>query len=337
MKTVPGRGRRGWSSRSGSAWANVVTLGLLILAANPVRAEEAYPTHPIRIIVPFAAGGPSDTAGRIAAAYLVGYIGQNVFVEDRTGGGGIIGTQAAASAPADGYTLFLSDASTFIVVPLTQKVDYDVEKDFVGLGQIANSPQALVVNAQSKFKSVQDLLAFARANPRKLTFGSAGIGTTTDLSIQLLQRATSVSLISVPYRGTSLSVADVLNGNIDAIFGDAPTLAPFVQAGKLRALATTGDTRTPVLPDVPTMIELGFPKVRMVNWFGLHVSSKAPADVVQKLRTAVEAMQRDPKFIAALAKYGTSTGSVGAAAFDGMVHDMQARLAPLIESTGQSK
>lgn len=337
MKTLPRRGSFGFLSQCWLAAAMFVSLGLLSWVANPVRAADVYPTRPIRIIVPFSAGGPSDTAGRIAAANLTRYIGQNVFVEDRTGGGGIVGTQAAASAPADGYTLFLSDASTFIVVPLTQKVDYNVEKDFVGLGQIANSPQALVVNARSKFKSVQDLVAFARANPKKLTFGSAGIGTTTDLSIQLLEQAASASIVHVPYRGTSLSVADVLNGNIDGVFGDAPTLAPFVQAGKLRALATTGDARTPVLPDVPTMIELGFSKVRMVNWFGLHLSSATPPDVQRKLRAAVEAMQRDPQFIAALAKYGTSTGTVGAEAFNSMVNDMRARLTPLIEATGQSK
>jgi tripartite-type tricarboxylate transporter receptor subunit TctC len=128
-----------------AVWAVSASISLLLLAANPVRAQDNYPSRPIRIIVPFAAGGPSDAAGRIAAANLTRHIGQNVFVEDRTGGGGIVGTQAAASAPADGYNLFLSDAATFIVVPLTQKVDYDVERGFVGLGQIANSPQALVV------------------------------------------------------------------------------------------------------------------------------------------------------------------------------------------------
>ena len=311
--------------------------GLLLLAANPLWAQGNYPTRPIRIIVPFAAGGPSDAAGKIAAANLARHIGQNVFVEDRTGGGGIVGTQAAASAPADGYTLFLSDAATFIVVPLTQKVGYDVEKGFVGLGQIANSPQALVVNARSKFKSVQDLVAFARANPKKVTFGSAGIGTTTHLSIELLQQAASIAVVHVPYRGTSLSVADVLNGNIDAVFGDAPTLASFVQSGKLRALATTGDTRTLVMPDVPTMVELRFPTMRIVNWFGLHVNSATPAGIQQKLKTAVEAMQRDPQLIAALAKYGTSTGTVGPDAFNKMVTDMRARVTPVIDTLGLRK
>ena len=275
--------------------------GLLLLAANPLWAQGNYPTRPIRIIVPFAAGGPSDAAGRIAAANLARQHRSKRLCRGSNRRRRHCRHPAAASAPADGYTLFLSDAATFIVVPLTQKVGYDVEKGFVGLGQIANSPQALVVNARSKFKSVQDLVAFARANPKKVTFGSAGIGTTTHLSIELLQQAASIAVVHVPYRGTSLSVADVLNGNIDAVFGDAPTLASFVQSGKLRALATTGDTRTLVMPDVPTMVELRFPTMRIVNWFGLHVNSATPAGIQQKLKTAVEAMQRDPQLIAALA------------------------------------
>ena len=186
---------------------------------------EAHSDHcPIRGRRPQRHLGP-DCRGRLGRR-----INQNVYVENRTGGGGNVGTEAAATAPADGYTLFLSDAATFIVVPLTQKVNYDVEHDFVGLGQVANAPQALVVGDNSKFKSVSELVAYAKANPGKVSFGSAGIGTTTHLSIQLFQQNASISLVHVPYRGTSLSVADVLSGNIDAIFGDIGTLVRLVEA-----------------------------------------------------------------------------------------------------------
>jgi tripartite-type tricarboxylate transporter receptor subunit TctC len=292
-----------------------------------------FPSRPIRIIVPFAAGGPSDITGRIAAAALSRHFNQSVFVEDRSGGSGVVGTETAATAPADGYTLFLSDAATFIVVPLTQKgVPYNVEKDFVGLGQIAASPQALVVNESSKFTSVRQLVEFARANPGKVSFGSAGIGTTTHLSIQLFQQDASISLVHVPYRSTGLSVTDVMAGNIDAIFGDIGALIPFIESGKVDALATTGDKRSSLLPNVPTMVESGFSNVRVVNWFGLHVNAATPAPTLARLKQAVLATQKDPDFISALAKAKTSPGVLGAEAFERMISDSRARWTPVIRT-----
>jgi tripartite-type tricarboxylate transporter receptor subunit TctC len=304
------------------------------LLAAPTKADEAYPSHSIRLIVPFSAGGPSDTTARIAAKTLSTYLKQTVYIENRTGGGGSVGVEAAATAPADGYTLVLSDAATFAVVPMSRKVDYNIEKDFVGIGQIASAPQALVVNPESKFKTVKDLVEDARANPGKVSFGSAGIGTTTHLSIQLLQQDASISLVHVPYRGTSLSVADVLSRNIDAVFGDVATLTSFVEGGKLTALATTGDTRSFVLPNVPTMIELGHPGVKMVNWFGLHVRAQTPADIQQKLKAAALAMQRDPEFVDNLTKSRMSAGAVGADAFNVMVREFWDRLSPVIKALG---
>jgi tripartite-type tricarboxylate transporter receptor subunit TctC len=306
----------------------------VVLLAEPAQADDPYPSHPIRIVVPFAAGGPSDTTARIAAKTLGTYIKQSVYIENRTGGGGSVGVEAAATATADGYTLVLSDAATFVVLPLSRKVDYDIEKDFVGIGQIASAPQALVVSPQSKFKTVEDLVLFARANPGKVSFGSAGIGTTTHLSILLLQQNASISVVHVPYRGTSLSVADVLSQNIDAVFGDIATLAPFVDSGKLKALATTDDKRSPVLPDVPTMKELGYPGVKMVNWFGLHVLADTPTDIQQKLKDATLAMQRDPEFIETVAKVRMSAGAGGTEAFNAMVREFRTRLGPVIKALG---
>lgn len=306
---------------------------LALAAGVPAQADD-FPSKPIRIIVPFAAGGPSDTTARIAGVYLNKYIHQSVFIENRTGGGGMIGTEAAATAPADGYTLFLSDAATFIVVPLIRKVNYDVEKDFIALGQAANAPQALVVSDKSKFKSVKELVDFARANPHKVSFGSAGIGTTTHLSIQLFQQDASISLVHVPYRGTSLSVIDVMSGNIDAIFGDVGTLIPFIESGKVSVLATTGDVRSPLLSNTPTMAELGFPQVRVVNWFGLHVNSATPAPIVAKLKAAVLEMQKDPEFVASLIKSKTSIGTIGAESFERMIRDGRERWSPVIRALG---
>jgi len=305
-----------------------------MLAQKPAFADD-YPSRPIKIIAPIAAGGPSDTAARLAAQTLSRHLGQSIVVENRTGAGGVVGTEIAANAPPDGYTLLLSIAATFTVIPLSKKVGYDPESDFVALGQIWQAPQALVVSANSPFKSAADLVSFAKANPGKVTFGSAGIGTTTHLSIELLKRDAHVDVTHVPYRGTSQSVADIMGGTIDAAFGDISNVSPFVEGGKLKALATTGAERSPLMPDVPTTAEAGIPGVRTVNWYGLHVQAKAPREIQDKLKGAVLATQNDPEFKAALTKNATSTGTIGAEAFDRMIREERQRLAPVIRSLGQ--
>lgn len=309
-------------------------IGLAAAASSACSAED-FPSHSIRIIAPIAAGGPSDTAARLAAAALAPRLGQNVVVENRTGAGGVVGTQAAAVAAPDGYTLLLSIAAVFTVIPsMKVKAEYDIEKDFAPLGQIWSAPQALVVNAKSRFKSVADLVGYAKANPGKVVFGSAGVGTTTHLSIELLQQAAGISVVHVPYRGTSNSVEDVLSQNIDAVFGDVSNLMPFIQSGQLIALATTGEQRSPLLPDIATMSEAGLPGVRTVNWYGLHVQAATPAPIRDRLEAAVRDVQLDPEFKARLAKDGASTGTVGADDFGKMIQEERQRLAPIVKSLG---
>jgi tripartite-type tricarboxylate transporter receptor subunit TctC len=304
-------------------------------AASSAYAEDDFPSHPLRLVAPIAAGGPSDTAARLVAAALMPRLGQSVVVENRTGAGGVVGTEAAATATPDGYTLLLSIAAVFTVIPsMKVKTAYDIEKDFAPIGQVWSASQALVVNTKSPFKSVADLVAYAKANPGKVVFGSAGVGTTTHLSIELLQRGAGISVVHVPYRGTSNSLEDVLNQNIDAVFGDVANLMPFIQSGQLVALATTGDQRSSLLPDIPTMIELGIPAVRTVNWYGLHTQAATPAPVQDRLKAAVRDVQLDPDFKARLAKDGAITGTVGADDFGKMILDERARLAPIVKSLG---
>jgi tripartite-type tricarboxylate transporter receptor subunit TctC len=311
----------------------LAVLGLVGCTAVAVaRAQDNYPSQAIRIIAPIAAGGPSDTAARLVANALAKQLKQSVIVENRTGAGGVVGTELALNAPADGYTLLLSIAATFNVIPLAKKVGYDPEKDFIPLGQIWSAPQALVVNVKSRFKTVADLVSYAKEHPGKVTFGSAGIGTTTHLSILLLQEGAGISVVHVPYRGTSRSAADVISGNIDAVFGDVSNLDPFIEGGKLRALGTTGHERSQLLPDVPTMIEAGVPNVLTVNWYGLHVRSATPPAVVAKLKQAVRAAQDDPDFKAALKKNATTTGTLGADEFDRMIRQDRERLAPVVKT-----
>ncbi|HZQ61127.1 MAG TPA: tripartite tricarboxylate transporter substrate binding protein, partial [Casimicrobiaceae bacterium] len=285
--------------RSIARW---LAMPIMLSVAAQALAADVYPSHAVKIIAPIAAGGPSDTAARLMAEALSRQLGQSVIVENRTGAGGVIGTEAALQAPADGYTLLLSIAATFSIIPATKKVNYDPLKDFVPLGQIWDGPQALVVRPDSKFKTLGDLVTFAKANPEKVSFGSAGQGTTTHLSIVLLSKEADVKLTHVPYRGTSQSLNDLLGGQIDAIFGDLSILAPRVQAGSLRALAVTSTKRSPLLPNVPTTAESGLPDVNTNNWYGLHVHAGTPQVVIDRLKTAVRAAQEDPAYQAALTK-----------------------------------
>lgn len=255
-------------------------------------------------------------------------------VENRSGAGGVLGTEAAARAPADGYTILLSAAATFNIIPAAKKVSYDPMKDFVPLGQVWSAPQALVVRSQSNLKTVADLVGYAKANPRKLAFGSAGNGSMTHLSIGLLSREAGIEVNHIPYKSSGQSVLDVVGGQIDAIFGDISTLAPHVHSGKLTALAVTGLQKSPLLPNAPTMAEAGLPGVRSINWFGLHALARTPPAVLERLKSAVRAAQLDPAYQASLAKIANSTGTVGAESFAELVQEEDQRLAPIVRSLG---
>ena len=297
-------------------------------------AADEFPSRPIRIITPMAAGGLSDRAARLITDALGRQLGQSVVVENRSGAGGVIGTEVAARAQADGYTLVVSMASTWSIIPAVKKASYDPMKDFVPLGQIWYAPQALVVRSQSSMKTVADLVAYAKANPGKLSFASAGNGTSTHLSILLLLREAGINVIHVPYRSGGQSVANVLGGQVDAVFSDISALAPHVRSGALTALAVTAPRRSPLLPDVPTMAEAGLPGVSTINWFGLHALAGTPPEVLDRLKTAVRAAQLDPAYQAMLVKNAMSTGTVGAERFAEMIQEEARRLAPIVRSSG---
>ena len=318
-------------SRSVATW--LLTL-LAFTLADGSAAADLYPSKSIRLITPYSTGGPTDTAARLIAEPLGRQLGQTVVVENRTGAGGVIGTEAALHSQPDGYTLLVSAAATFTIIPVVEKVAYDPEKDFVPLGQIWYASTTLVVNSQSKIKTVADLVARAKADPGKLSIGSAGNGTTTHLSIGLLSREATIKVIHVPYRSTSNSIVDLLGGQIDAIFGDPAIVAPSVKAGKLTALATLAPERSPLFPNVPTMAEAGLPGVRTINWYGLHALATTPPAVLDRLKTAVRAAQMDPAYKASLAKIANSTGTLGADAFGEMIRQEIRRLTPVVRSMG---
>ena len=295
-------------------------------------SAQDFPTRPVTVVIPFTAGGPADTAARTISEVLRHHLGQTLIAENRPAASGITGTEAVALGEADGYTLLLGGIAALALIPPVQKVRYDVEKDFVPLGLIWRSPQVFAVRPAIGVKTVAEFVAYARANPGKVTIGSAGNGTVTHLAGELLKRESGIELLHVPYRSTANSLTDLVGGHIDAIFGDVAILQPHVQSGAIRAIAITSPERSPLLPDLATMAEAGFPRVRTEVWYGLLAPARTPAPVLARLKAAVAAAQADPAFREGLSKFGISPPPPGSEAFARFIHEEIERWTPIVTS-----
>ena len=309
-----------------------VVLALSLGAAHsPVHAQD-YPARPVTVVIPFTAGGPADTAARTFSEVLRHHLGQSLIAENRPAASGITGTEAVALGEADGYTLLLGGIAALVLVPPVQKVRYDVAKDFAPLGLIWRSPQVFAVSTRIGVNSAAEFVAHAKANPGKVSIGSAGNGTVTHLAGELLKRESGIELLHVPYRSTANSLTDLVGGHIDAIFGDVAILQPHVKSGAIRALAITSAERSPLLPELATMAEAGFPKVRTEVWYGLLAPARTPAPVLEKLRAAVAAAQNDPAFRDSLQKFGISPAPAGADNFAKFIRDEVELWTPIVTS-----
>ena len=271
---------------------SAATVALALAAASAF--AQAYPTKPIRLVVPFPAGGPVDQTARALGAKLSTALGQQVIIDNKGGAAGVLGADAVAKAPADGYTLLFSSAGALAIVPnLAPSMPYNPQKDLVAVTQALKVPTVLVVGANSKYKTLADLIAAARASD-KLNYASAGSGTNTHLGMELLKREAKLSMNHVPYRGAAPALTDLMGGQVDVMLADAPVVLPFIQGGKLRALAVAGASRIPVLRDVPTTAELGMPKFEVYNWYGLLAPAKTSPEVIDRLYKAVGTALRAP-------------------------------------------
>ncbi len=286
----------------GAALAAFVAAPFLTEAA---RAED-YPTRAITLIVPFAAGGGADAVARIVAQRLGDKLGQPVVVENRTGAAAIIGTQAVARAKPDGYTLLLGQSGPISINPAVYKdLKYDPIKDFAPVVRLTEYPYVMVVNGASPYTTVQALVAAAKAKPGAVTFGSYGIGGANHLVAEMFAATAGIKLLHVPYRGTAPAVTDLMSGQLDLVFSDPFSALANVRAGKLRAIAVTGKNRSPVLPDVPTLAQSGFPEFDAVGWHGILAPAGTPADIVAKLNGAIVKILADPETKALLAAQAT--------------------------------
>jgi tripartite-type tricarboxylate transporter receptor subunit TctC len=272
-----------------------VMLAVAVALAATLAHAETYPSRPIRIIVPTPAGGPVDVMARILANALPAQLGQSVFVENKPGAGNTIGSKLVAQADPDGYTLMVSAASGLIISPMIIKnAGYDATS-FAPVAMVAETPQVLVINPQQPFKTVAELVAYAKANPGKLNYSTGGIGTLPHLNAELFKRKSGANIVHVPYKGGGPSLTGVVAGEVQMTFDTLATSLQLVKAGKLRALAIVGPKRAPDLPDVPTMPEAGYPAVTSGAWTALLAPKGTPPDVVAKLNAAVnKALQSEP-------------------------------------------
>jgi tripartite-type tricarboxylate transporter receptor subunit TctC len=269
-------------------------------------SAQPYPTKPVRFMVSFSAGSGSDTIGRIVAAGLSQAFGQQVIVENRAGAAGSIGADMASKSPPDGYTLFLANMGHAANVTIYPKLPYDLVRDFAPVTQLATSPSIVVVHPSLPVKSLAELTKLARARPGAINFGSGGIGTPTFVAGELFKSRAGVDLMHVPYKSGGEAIVGVITGEVSVYFAPLATALPQVREGRLRPLAVTSTRRLPLLPEYPTVAELGYPGYQAGNWYGLMVPAKTPAEIVAAVRTAALAALAHP----AVSKRMTDLGYV---------------------------
>lgn len=295
-------------------------LGAVVASALalPIASQaDDFPSRPITLLLPYSAGGPTDIMARQLAEGLSKELKQTVIVENRTGAAGLIALGALARAPADGYLLGVMATPVTAIAPLGQpSFQYDVVKSFTPVTDIVNYSLVLMTNKQFPANNVRELVEYAKKNPKAVSYGSSGIGGTNHLAGELLSQATGAPMLHVPYKGNAQAANDVIGGQISFVFDIPSTASGFVRAGTLKALAITASRRNPVLPDVPTMAESGFPEVKVEGWYGVLAPSNLPPQVLRKIEAAIKTVKESPKFAEQMRAGGLDiTPSTSPAAF----------------------
>jgi tripartite-type tricarboxylate transporter receptor subunit TctC len=302
----------------GHVAAFVAAVGLIAGASGAL--AQAYPNKPVRVIIPFPTGGASDVTMRILADKLSAQMGQPLVIENRSGAGGNLGTELAAKATPDGYTLVLGASGPFAInKTLYKSLPYDPEKDFAPIALYTIIPNILVVTKSFPGNSVQDYVAYAKANPEKIRYGSIGNGSSQHLAGAQFEMVTGVKLTHVPYRGAPQGVADLLGGQIESMFQLIPNIAEQVRAGEVRALAVTSAKRSSALPDVPTMAEAGVKNYETAGWFGLLAPAKTPAAIVDQVNREVVRAIQNPDLRARFTSLGAEPVSTTPAEFGAFI------------------
>jgi tripartite-type tricarboxylate transporter receptor subunit TctC len=286
----------------------------LLAVLSTAIAAEPYPTRPVRLIIPFPPGGSNDVVGRLVANGLSERLGHQVFIDNRGGAGGVIGTEAAANAPVDGYTLLIVSIA-HAANPALYKLNYDPIKSFAPVSILASGPNVLAVNPRLPVNSVADLIALAKQKPGELEYASAGIGTFQHLSAELFKLIAGVNLLHVPYKGGGPAMSDVISGHVNIVFSSLIQTTPFIESGKLKALGTGGSKRSPVLPEVPTIAEAGVPGYEANNWWGIVAPAGTPASIIERLHSETRAVLQSAKLQEQFAREGASPIEMSSAEF----------------------
>lgn len=288
------------------------TTGLLaaLLAVAGAAPAQTYPTRPIRWVVTYPPGGPTDVVARAIGAKLTEAWGQQIVIDNRAGAGGVIGTDIAAKAVPDGYTLLFGTSAGLTINPaLNSKLPYDAVKDFAPVSLLVLNPQILVVHPTVPANSVKELVALAKARPGQLNYASVGLGSPNHMGMELLKALTGIDIVHVPYKGTGPAITDLLGGQVQLMFNSMPSVLPLVASGKLKALAVGSAQRSPAVPDIPTVAEAGVPGFENVTWYGMFAPAKTPHDIVVKLNKQVVQILAAPEMVQRLASQGAEPRS----------------------------
>jgi tripartite-type tricarboxylate transporter receptor subunit TctC len=310
---------------------------LLVLATTgtigaPLSRADDYPSRPVRIIVPFGAGGPTDVFTRAIAEELRKSLHQTFVMENKPGAGTTIGTDYVAKATPDGYTLLMVSGTQTVNETLYTKKPYHLMHDLVPIAPLIDSDLVLVVHPSVPAKNLQELLALARAKPGTLNFGSSGPGSNYHMAAELLKHLTGINIVHVPYKGSTGMRTDILSGQIQMLFDSVPTMAPLIKAGKVRALGTSGAKRSPILPDVPTLAEAGVPGFQATLWVGFMAPAGTPQPIVEKLNAEITKIVLRPDIKAAWEKQGAEPVTMTQAQFKAFMDAQIAKWADVIKA-----
>ncbi len=313
-----------------------VAAALLISLAGLATAVHAqpFPSKPLHIIVPFPPGGAADITSRLLGEHMARGLGQSVIVENRPGAGAVIGYELAARAPGDGYTLLVVFPSFIINPAVKQGLKYDPLRDFKAVGQTISLPMAFAVNPSVPAKSIQELIALARAKPGEIAYGTPGAGTTHHVIGEMFRLAANINIVHAPFQGEAPALTAAAGGHIPMVFVNASAVAPFAKSGKIRPLAVTTPERAEVLPDVPTMREAGYPEIESTNWSGLVVPAATPSSAISRLNAELVSALRNAEIQEKLKTYGMSPAPGTPEQFGAFLQSEAARYAKVVREAG---
>jgi tripartite-type tricarboxylate transporter receptor subunit TctC len=307
---------------------------LLLVSMHGLACAQDYPTRPVRLIVATVPGGGTDAIARILGAKLSELLGQQFVIDNRGGAGGIIGTELVARAPADGYTLLMGFIASLAMNPALTRTPYDTLQDFAPVSLVADAQYVLTIHPSIPPRTVKDLVAYAKTNPGRINYASAGSGTPVHLAAELFKSVAGVNMVHVPYKGGGPAAAAVLRGESQLIFGSVTATMPQIKAGKLIALGVTGAKRLPAAPEYPTIAELGYPGFEVTSWYGVVAPTKTPAAVVQRLHAAVVSVLKAPEAREQMGRQGLEPIGSTPAEFAAHLKREVARWARVVKEAG---